>query len=363
MRKIHFGILIPVLLLLTIGWLLVFSSSAYFSMARSGDAYFYIRRHSYFIIAGLVLMTGAFFVNYRVYLKPGILIPFVIVTFVLMILTLIVGETVNAARRWIVIAGVQFMPSDIAKVAIILTMSATLSRFLATKRRYIAIGVHLLIPMLLIILTYAQPDFSTTVTLFVISAAMLFVGFDGWAYFIVLVGTAGGVFYLIAALAPYRVSRITTFFAGLTDINEVARQIRYGILAIASGGFLGVGPGESTFNKLYIPEPHNDMIVSTLGEEFGFVGIALVLLLFFILIVNIFRMALDASTLYVRVMTTGIGSLIFTQMVINFGSTLGLVPPTGIGLPFISYGGTNMLVILGLVGILLNIYASESRIR
>jgi cell division protein FtsW (lipid II flippase) len=95
MRKIHFGILIPVLLLLTIGWLLVFSSSAYFSMARSGDAYFYIRRHSYFIIAGLVLMTGAFFVNYRVYLKPGILIPFVIVTFVLMILTLIIGHSKN----------------------------------------------------------------------------------------------------------------------------------------------------------------------------------------------------------------------------------------------------------------------------
>ncbi|HHX03853.1 MAG TPA: FtsW/RodA/SpoVE family cell cycle protein [Tissierellia bacterium] len=363
MRKIHFGILIPVMLLLIIGWLLVFSSSAYFSMARRGDAYYFIRRHSYFILAGLVTMIGAFFVNYRVYSKPGVLLPFVFTTFILMILTLIAGETVNNATRWIVIAGVQFMPSDLAKIAIIMTMSTTLSSLEARRKRYIAILLHMIVPMAMIILTYLQPDFSTTVTLFIISAAMLFVGFDGWGYFMVIVGGAAGAFYLIAALAPYRMVRITTFFAGLTDINEVARQIRYGILAIASGGVFGVGPGESTFNKLYIPEPHNDMIVSTLGEEFGFVGIAVVLLLFFILVFNIFRMALNASTLQVRVMSTGIGSLIFAQMVINFGSTLGLVPPTGIGLPFISYGGTSMLVMLGAVGILLNIYASEARIR
>ncbi len=363
MRKIHFGILIPVLLLLTIGWLLVFSSSAYFSMARRGDAYHYIQRHSYFIIAGLILLVAAFYVNYRVYTKPSILVPFVITTYALMILTLIAGETVNFATRWIVIFGIQFMPSDLAKISIILTMSFTLATLEARKKRYIAIIIHLIIPMGLIILTYLQPDFSTTVTLFIVSAAMLFVGFDGWAYFITIIGGAAGAFYLIAALAPYRMVRITTFFAGLTDIREVARQIRYGILAIASGGIFGVGPGESTFNKLYIPEPHNDMIVSTLGEEFGFVGMAIVLLLFFILIINIFRMALNASTLYVRVLTTGIGTLIFAQMVINFGSTLGLVPPTGIGLPFISYGGTNMMVLLGLVGILLNVYASESRIR
>lgn len=363
MRKIHFGILIPVLLLLIIGWLLVFSSSAYFSMARRGDAYFYIRRHSYFMIAGLVIMIMAFFVNYRVYVRPAILIMVNVVTLLLMIFTLFAGETLNEATRWIVVAGVQFMPSDLAKVAIIFTMAASLSFIEARRKRLIAIFFHMALPLLYVLLTYFQPDFSTMVTLFGISAAMFFVGFEGWAYVATLVGGAAGAFYLMAVIAPYRMRRITTFVAGLSDINEVARQIRYGILAIASGGLFGVGPGESTFNKLYIPEPHNDMIVSTLGEEFGFFGISVVLILFFILIVNIFRMALQASNLCVRVMTTGIGTLFFLQMFINFGNTLGLLPPTGIGLPFISYGGTSMLVMLGLVGILLNIYASESRVK
>lgn len=354
-RKINTGILIPVILLVTIGWLLVFSSSAYLSLNQYGTPYHYIKNQSLFIALGFAVMFLTSMVNYKVYDNIIIVVLVALVALVLMALTPIIGINVNEATRWIEIGGQRFMPVDLAKIALVMVMSYSLSHFVVSKNKLVAFFIHMFYPALLFFFTYMQPDFSSMIILFGTMVAILYVGFEPVSYVIGLVfGGFAGLFAL-AKLAPYRMVRLVGFLEGLKNVDNAMRQIRYGILAIASGGVFGVGPGESIFNKLWVPEPHNDMILSTLGEEFGFAGIVVVLGLYFILILNIIKMVLRLKDPYSRNLTFGIGMIIFLQFVVNFGNTLGILPPTGISLPFISYGGTNIIILMAMVGILLSI--------
>lgn len=354
--KINMGILIPVLLLIIIGWLLVFSSSAYLSLNQYATPYHYIKSQTLFIFIGAVAMFVAAAINYKIY--NNLFVVFVVgaVAFVLMALTPFIGEEVNAATRWIEIAGQRFMPVDLAKVAMVFSLSYGLSHFTANRNRLIAFIIHMIYPMALLFFTYLQPDFSSMLILFGVMFSLLFIGFEPVGYVLSLVGAGAVGLAALAQLAPYRMVRITGFIDGLKNVDNAMRQIRYGILAIASGGLFGVGPGESIFNKLWVPEPHNDMILSTLGEEFGFIGITVVLGLYFVLILNIIRLSLTQRDPFAKYLSFGIGMIIFLQFVVNFGNTLGLLPPTGISLPFISYGGTNIIILMAMIGILLSIH-------
>ncbi|HZK10512.1 MAG TPA: FtsW/RodA/SpoVE family cell cycle protein [Clostridia bacterium] len=361
-ERINMGILIPVILLTIIGWLLVFSSSAYLSLNQYGTPYYYIKKQTLFICIGFVAMFLTSVVNYKIYNSAPLVILVAIIALVLMALTPILGVEVNAATRWMEIAGQRFMPVDIAKIALVLVMSYTLSHFIVYKNKLVAFIIHMIYPILLIIFTYLQPDFSSMIILFGTMVAILFVGFEPVRYVLLLIGGGFAGLLSLARLAPYRMVRLVGFIEGLKDVDNAMRQIRYGILAIASGGFFGVGPGKSVFNKLWIPEPHNDMILATLGEEFGFVGIVTVLVLYFILILNIIRMVVKLKDPFSRNLTFGMGVIIFLQFVVNFGNTLGILPPTGISLPFISYGGTNIVILMAMVGILLSIHRINWRI-
>ncbi len=353
--KINMGILIPVILLITMGWLLVFSSSAYLSLNQYGTPYHYIKNQSIFIALGFVVMFLTSMINYKIYDNIFIITIVALVALVLMALTPIIGINVNEATRWIEIGGQRFMPVDIAKVALVMVMSYSLSHFVVTKKKMIAFLIHTIYPGILFVFTYMQPDFSSMIILFGTMVSILYVGFEPVRYVIGLVVGGFMGFFALAKLAPYRMVRLVGFLDGLKNVDNAMRQIRYGILAIASGGVFGVGPGESIFNKLWVPEPHNDMILSTLGEEFGFAGMLVVLALYFTLILNIVKMVIRLKDPFSRNLSFGIGMIIFLQFVVNFGNTLGILPPTGISLPFISYGGTNIIILMAMVGILLSV--------
>lgn len=354
--KINMGILIPVVLLITIGWLLVFSSSAYLSLNQYGTPYYYIKNQTLFIFLGFITMFLATIVNYKIYNNAPIVFLVATIALVLMALTPIMGIRANEATRWIEIGGQRFMPVDIAKIALVLVMSYTLSHFVVRKNKLVGFLIHMIYPTLLFIFTYQQPDFSSMIILFGTMVSILFVGFEPVGYVLALIfGGFAGILTL-AKLAPYRMVRLIGFIEGLKDVDNAMRQIRYGILAIASGGFFGVGPGKSIFNKLWVPEPHNDMILSTLGEEFGFIGMFIVITLYFILILNILRMVVRLKDPFSRNLSFGMGMIIFLQFIVNFGNTLGILPPTGISLPFISYGGTNIIILMTMVGILLSVH-------
>lgn len=355
-KRLNLGILVPVVILIAIGWVLILSASSYAQAALLGDQYYIVRQQTRFIAIGAVAMIVTYIIPYHFYNKGILVFLLALLAFVLMALVPFIGVEVGGAKRWLAITeSFRFMPVDIAKVAIIFVLSFTLSHFNANKRKIINLMIHLLFPLLIFGLTAYQPDFSSAITIAGITYAILFVGFNGTPLIVGL--GAAGLFGLtaIATIAPYRVKRITEFIDGMKDINLANDQIRYGVLAISSGGLFGVGPGRSVFNKRYIPEPHNDMIVTTLGEEYGLLGMLVVILLFFILIYNIFNLAIRVKDPFARHLSIGIGMIIFVQFMVNVGQTLAILPATGLTLPFISAGGTNLVIMMTLVGVLLSV--------
>ncbi len=358
-KRIDLGIIIPVVLLCICGYILVMSSSSYYALSSFDNAFYFANRHGFFIIVGLFFMFGIRVINYKVF---DISLIFVIVNAIAVAMSsaiFFIGNQKLGATRWISIAGIEFMPVDLAKGAIIFSLAYTLTHFSARKKNFLSLFIHLIFPGLLIVMTVLQPDYSSSLVLFGTVGLMLFVGFEP-LYQILMLGAVGmtGAFF-VAFRASYRLERIKSFLSSLKNIHQAQDQIKYGIFAIASGGAIGKGPGRSLFNKLYIPHPHNDMIISTLGEEYGFIGMTIVFVLFLILIINLLRLAIKVKNKFAKLLVFGVFSTLFIQLFINIGSTLGLIPPTGISLPFISYGGTNLLIFLMMMGLCLSISRIE----
>lgn len=359
-RRINWGILVPVLLLLGIGLLLVLSSSTYFALYRWGDELRFFKSHIMWIVLGLIFMGVMFSVNYRIYDNFVLIFGMAFLSLILMMMTFMFAET-KGAQRAIWIGNQSFMPIDFAKVAMVFTLSYTLTHFKANRNKIVALLLQAIFPLLLMAITVFQPNFSSTIILASVFGMMLYMGFNSTP---LVIGFGAGLIsslVFIAMIAGYRIDRITRFMKSFRDISSAQTQYRNAGLAIASGGIFGVGPGKSIFNKMYIPEPHNDMIMSTLGEEFGLMGNLVVLVIMFVLIWNIFRVSIRCKDSFGKLLSFGIGFMVFMQMFINMGTTLGLLPPTGVPLPFISYGGTNLIATLGMMGIVLNIHRMDSK--
>lgn len=360
-KKMNWGILLPVLILLAIGWILVLSSSTYYAMHQfsSHNRFIFVRSHSLYIVLGLIVMFIAYKFNYRIY-NNIVLVGLLCLMAVILMLMTFLFDTGKEAHRWIEIGGQTFMPVDIAKIALIFAMAYSLTHFQAKKNKLFAIFIHSLYPFLLILIAFYQPHFSSVMILSLTFGVMLLMGFSSPTLVLSLGSVMGVVLFFAAQVLGYRVWRIESFKAGLEDIDKASEQIRYSVLAIASGGIFGIGPGKSIFNKMYIPEPHNDMILSTLGEEFGLLGNLTVLLLMFILVWNLVRVAFQSKTEFGRLVVIGIACIILFQMMINMGTALGIMPPTGVPLPFISTGGTNLIALLALIGVALNVYEVDA---
>ncbi len=358
-KRIDIWILLSVLVLFAIGYVLILSASSYSALVEQKDSFFFTSRHLKFVFLGALVMLAAWIINYKIYENGFVIFLILGVAMTLSVLTIMVGIKVNGAVRWIEVGGYTFMPIDTAKVAIIFTLSYTLSKFRPKKKRFLALIIHAIVPVTFMYLTYLQPDTSSAMLLFVLTGAMMFIGFEPVAYLIV---SAIAMLFPIVTLiisGSYRVDRIKSFYEGLQDFTKASEQIKYGILAVSTGGFFGVGPGRSIFNKLYIPHAHNDLILSTLGEEYGFVGVFVVLLIYAFLIFNIIKIAILTKNMFAKLLSFGIAITIAAQIMINMGTTLGLVPPTGIPLPFLSYGGTNFIVLSFLIGVTLSIFRME----
>lgn len=360
-KRLNLGIFLPVVVLISLGWVLILSASSYAQAALNGDQYYIVKQHTQFIGLGTIAMFITYLIPYKYYNKGILVFLLALFAFVLMALVPFIGIRVGGAQRWLGKPGVfTFMPVDIAKIAVIFVLSFTLTHFNAKKRKLINFAIHLFYPMVIIFLTFMQPDFSSLLTIAGLSFAIMFIGFNSTGLMIL----AGGIGVLgisaAAFLADYRADRIFRFTKGLQDINLANEQIRYGVLAISSGGLFGVGPGRSVFNKRYIPEPHNDMIVTTLGEEYGLLGMVVVISLFFILLFNTFSLAIKVKDPFGRNLAIGIAMTIFIQFTVNVGQTLAILPATGLTLPFISAGGTNLVIMMTLIGVLLNISRMES---
>ncbi|OPL07996.1 MAG: hypothetical protein AVO33_02670 [delta proteobacterium ML8_F1] len=343
-----------VLILLAIGITMVFSASYYYALSKWQDKFYFLRKEVIWVSLGLAGMVVTSFIPYRFYKLVSW--PLMILSVALLIVTLQVGEVYNGAQRWLTIAGQQFMPSEVSKIAGIIFFAQMLS----SKRYAIKSFMDLFKPYLpvLAVLAYLilkQPDYSTTGVIVVVMLSMIFVSGANILYFVPLVSLFlfGSWYYISDSM--YRLQRVLTFLDPFQDPIGAGWQIVNSLYALGTGGLLGVGLGQSAQNKLYIPEPQNDFILATFGEEFGFIGFLLLSGLFWGLLYRGIRIASRAPDAFGALLAYGITFLVAVQTIINFGVATSSLPVTGMPLPFISFGGTSLVILLGAMGILVNI--------
>ncbi|WP_062105160.1 stage V sporulation protein E [Bacillus niameyensis] len=351
-----FILILSTTILLAIGLIMVYSASAIWADYKFSDSFFFAKRQLLFACLGIIAMFVIMNVDYWILKKWAK--PLLIICFVLLVIVLIPGIGVerNGSRSWLGVGAFSIQPSEFIKLAII----AFLAKFLSEHQRHITTVKKGLLPSLsLVFLAFGmimlQPDLGTGTVMLGTCVVMIFIAGARIFHFVVLglFGVAGFVGLIISA--PYRMARITSFLDPWEDPLKTGFQIIQSLYAIGPGGLFGLGLGESRQKFFYLPEPQTDFIFAILAEELGFIGGSLVLLLFALLLWRGIRVALGAPDLFGSFLAVGIISMIAIQVMINIGVVTGLMPVTGITLPFLSYGGSSLTLMLMAVGILLNI--------
>jgi cell division protein FtsW len=354
-RSSDFPLFFIVTVLVIIGIIMVFSSSYYYALARRGDAYYFVVRNIAWAAIGFVGMFVTSQINYRIYKKLAPLLFIVSIVLLGLVFTPL-GVTINYATRWIGVGKITIMPGEIAKVCAIIFTAYFLDRN-PSKIKSLFRGV---IPLLLVVGTYftliiLQPNLSTAITVSTIIIAMMFVAGMKYSHFfgIGLLGVIGIVAMIV--VEPYRLKRLTSFLDPFADPMDTGYQVIQSLLALGSGGLFGVGLGKSIQKTLYLPEPQNDFIFAIIGEELGFIGCSVLIILFIILIWRGIHIAMNAPDLFGSLLASGVTAMIAIQVVINIAVATSSMPPTGIALPFISWGGNSLAIFMASIGILLNI--------
>ena len=346
------------LLLLSLGLLMLFSAGYAVALYRRGDAYTYIRPQLLFAALGLVAMYAASLVDYHIWHKLAW--PLMGLSLLLLVVVLFMPEY-NGCKRWIVLPGLgTLQPSEIAKFAVVLVFSHIISlnhdRMQGFAAGVLPFGILLGLVAVLMLL---EPHLSGTLLILSIGAVLMFVGGTGLRWFALAGGLGvGAVFAAVLALpqlVPYAADRLSSWRDPFADPLGEGHQTIQSLYAIASGGIAGLGLGNSRQKYLYVPEPQNDFIFSILCEELGFVGAALVIFLFLLLLLRGITLAVRARDKFGALLVVGFVVQVVLQAILNIAVVTNTIPNTGISLPFFSSGGTSLLMLLGEMGIVLSV--------
>jgi cell division protein FtsW len=340
------------------------ASSAESLLSGPGDPSFYLKRYLICAVVGLVVMNLASRHGLKVIkaLTPFLLIGSFALTAALMVPH--VGVTVNGATRWLGAGPLQFQPSELLKVSIVLYAAQSLAlRPRATKTLKGLVNPLLIVVAAACLLLLKQPDLGTALVICLAIGTLLIAAGTPVRLLGGIFGTLLVLTLLLALLEPYRRARLTSFVDPFADAGGAGFQAVQALTAIGSGGVFGVGLGESVQKIFYLPEAHTDMILAVIGEELGLVGIMGVIGLYGMVGYAGLRAAKLAGDLHAKLLAAGITSLILCQATLNFFAVLGMAPLTGVPLPFLSYGSTNLVVLMGAMGLLLNVAATGGRAR
>jgi cell division protein FtsW len=365
-RPVEYSILYTATLcLLAFGAVMVYSaSSAESLLSGPGDPSFYLKRYLICGALGLVLMHAASRHGLKLIkgLTPFLLIASFLLTAALMIPH--VGVTVNGATRWLGAGPLQFQPSELLKVSIVLYAAQSLAaRPRATKTLRGLFNPLLIVVGAACLLLLKQPDMGTALVICLAIGMLLVAAGTPVRLLGGIFGTLVALAVLVALIEPYRRERLTSFLDPFSDAGDTGFQAVQALTAIGSGGLFGVGLGESVQKIFYLPEAHTDMILAVIGEELGLVGILGAIGLYAMIGYAGLRAAKLARDLHSKLLAAGITSLILCQATLNFFAVLGMAPLTGVPLPFLSYGSTNLIVLMGATGLLLNVAATGGRAR
>jgi cell division protein FtsW len=350
------ALLASALTLVSLGLTMVFISSTVMANAQYQDPYFFVKRQGMYALLGVGVLVAGRSVDYHLYKRWVYWILLLALIGLVLVFIPGLGARVRGAARWVRVGSLTLQPSEFAKLAMVIFLAYSLSRK-QEKMKYFAIGFlpHMVVAGLFIALIGKEPDFGTALTLTGIVFIMLLVGGTRLTYILISFCLWAPLAVIMVLRDPKKFSRVLSFLDPWKYGQDVGYQLKQSLLAIGSGGLLGMGPGQSRAKLFYLPDAHTDFILSIFSEELGFVGILLILALFTLLVYRGIRVALRAPDAFGSYLALGLTLLIGLQACINMGVVSGLLPTKGLSLPFLSYGGSSLLVNLLSVGILLNI--------
>ncbi len=349
-------VLVAALMLAGMGLLMVLSASGVMAEKLYGSKYHFFERHALFMGLGIALMLLMTIVP----LEKLVKFKYAILTFVVLALILTrftpLGVEVNGAKRWLRIAGFTLQPMEFAKLALVIY----LAWFMSQKQNLVqtfSVGVvpPFAVSGLLCGLVLLQPDFGGSVVLAMLLLAMCLVGGTRFIYIFFSLVAGIGASYMLIMQSPYRLKRMLAFLDPFADPLNTGYQLVQSLYAFGSGHFLGTGLGAGKQKLFFLPEAHNDFIMAVVGEELGFMGVSLVFIVMGLLIWRAFSIALTQRDLEKRLLAYGVTLIIALGAVLNMAVVLGSAPPKGVPMPFLSYGGSNLLASFICIGLLLNI--------
>ncbi|HEX6947227.1 MAG TPA: putative lipid II flippase FtsW [Acidimicrobiia bacterium] len=347
-------LMVVVVVLIVIGLGATQSASSAIALDQVEDRFYFFKRQLLGVGLGTIALLFTSRFDYRRYRKLAV--PLFLLTVVMLVAVLAVGVTVGGATRWVEVAGIRFQPSEFAKISVVLTLAFVLER----KRHLLGSFGHFLVPVVVTVgvvaaLIVMQPDLGTMIIVGAAAMAVIAVSDTPFRYVILLalVAVAGTTYF--AFDADYRTDRIACFLDPYADQQGDCYQMIQGYYALANGGILGVGLGASRARWFYLPNAHTDFIFAIIGEETGLIGGLTIIALFVVIAVTGWIVAVRAPDAFGRMVAAGLTAWISFQALVNIGGVLGVLPITGIALPFVSYGTTALIVSMASLGILVNI--------
>lgn len=349
-------LLTVIFMLLGLGLVMVFSSSAVFAAKKYKDGTFFLMRHGSYIMVGLVALYVGWRLDYRLYQRY--VYPLLISTILLLVGLFIVGTRVDGAIRWYRFLGLSFQPSELAKIALVVYLAYSLSKKRSDMRLF-SVGFlpHLMVAGLVGVLVLKQPDLGSTAILMAVTFLLLFVAGTRLSYILLALLAAAPIVYHQIVGTPWRLKRLIAFLDPWAHRQDAGYQISESLISVGSGGMTGLGLGAGKQKLFFLPAAHTDFIFAITGEELGLMGLICVILLFLILIWRGVKAALNSDDLFGTYLAYGITAIFGLQALLHMSVVLGLVPTKGITLPFFSYGGSGLVLNLFAGGILLNIAA------
>ncbi len=343
--------------LVVFGVIMVFSASYYTALSKTGNPYQYLIRDSIWAVAGTITFLTATMVDYRLYQRLAYPAAAIALILLLLIFTPL-GQDSHGAVRWLKVGPITLMPGEITKVCAI----AFVARFLSDHPKRIKSLVKGVLPVCIVMMFYVvlillQPNMSTAITVAGIICGMMFVAGLDWIWIGALggLGAAGCWILLHMEGAEYRLQRYISFLDPFADPLGAGYQVVQSILAMGSGGLTGVGLGKSIQKTLYLPEPQNDFIFAIIGEELGFIGCLILMMVYLVLVWRCCHICLNAPDMFSMLLASGITIMLAVQVLLNIAVVTSCMPPTGIILPFVSYGGNALIIFMGAMGVMLNI--------
>lgn len=357
------ALLLSALALSLVGLVMVYSSSSMLAEKRYLDDAYFFKRQLVHLMAGVLVMLTLAATDYARLKRLSYPAWLACLLVLLLVMVPGIGHTAGGATRWVRLGSISIQPSEFAKLALVMFMA----RYLSEQQHYIKSFTRGLVPVLgaagiMALLVLPQPDLGMAVTLMSLALIMLFVAGTRMSYLLSLLIMGSGVFYLLVFhVRTYWKDRVLSFLEPWSDPLDTGYHIIHSFLAFGSGGILGNGLGGSQQKLFYLPEPHTDFIFSVLGEELGLWGVLIVLSLFMALVYRGIKASLSARDLFGTYLALGCTLIIGIQAFVNAGVVMGLLPTKGLTLPFISYGGSSLVVNMACIGMILSVAGHQGK--